>query len=170
MKVNSVVLIGIMTSLSIILGVVENFIPNIIPAVRLGISNIPILLLLYLTKPIYAFEVAVFKSTIVPIFSGNIMFKLSLSVPSTILAFIAMFLTFKIFKNKVSPISVSVLGAFTHMASQLTIISIFYIKGLIYTSIAGILLLMAVITGIIIGAISYKIINHSEIKRIFKTD
>lgn len=168
MKINTAVLVGLMASFSIVLGVVENFIPSPFPAIRLGLSNIPILVMIYLSSPVYALEVALLKSVIVPIFSGNFIVRLSLSLPATLCALIAMYLMYKIFKNKVSPLSVSVTGAVVHMFVQLIIMSIFYIKGLIYTQLAGILLFASIITGILMGIISYKIINNKEVIRRFK--
>ena len=42
------------------------------------------------------------------------------------------------------------------------------IQKLRYTNIAGILLLSAVITGILMGIIAYKIVNHKQIKSMFE--
>ncbi len=72
------------------------------------------------------------------------------------------------FKNKLSIITISVIGAVFHIITQLAVVSIFYVKGLIYTNIAGILLLSAVITGILMGIIAYKIVNHKQIKSMFE--
>lgn len=167
MKVNMYIFTGLMASISIILGVIENFIPTPFPAIRLGLSNVPILIMLYLAGANYAFLLAVLKSLIVPVFSANIIFKFSLSVPATMASFLAMFLVKKIFKERLSVVTVSVIGAAAHMITQVMIVSISYIKGLIYTNMAGILLLSAVITGILMGIIAYKIINHRQIKEMF---
>ena len=48
MKINIYILTGLMASFSIVLGVVENFIPSPVPAIRLGLSNIPIIIMLCL--------------------------------------------------------------------------------------------------------------------------
>ena len=108
-----------MASCSIILGVIENFIPTPVPAIRLGLANVPIIIMLYLAGSKYAFQVSFLKALIVPVLSANIIFKMS-------------------------------------------------VKGLIYTNIAGILLLSAVITGILMGIIAYKIVNHKQIKSMFE--
>lgn len=167
MKVNIYILTGLMASVSIILGVIENFIPSPVPAIRLGLSNIPILIMLYLAGANYALLLSLLKSFIVPIFSANIFFKLSLSVPASLFSFLCMFITYKFFKEKLSIITISVIGAVAHMVMQVVIVSLLYIKGLIYTNIAGVLLLSAVITGILMGIVAYKIINHRQIKEMF---
>lgn len=157
-----------MASCSIILGVIENFIPTPVPAIRLGLSNVPILIMIYLAGSKYAFQVSFLKSLIVPILSANIIFKMSLSMPATFISFIIMAITYYYFKNKLSIVTISVIGAIFHMTTQLIIVNIFYVKGIIYTNITGILLLSATITGILMGIIAYKIINHKQIKAMFE--
>ncbi len=168
MKINIYILTGLMASCSIILGVIENFIPTPVPAIRLGLSNVPILILIYLAGNKYAFQVSFLKSLIVPILSANIIFKMSLSMPATFISFIIMAITYYYFKNKLSIVTISVIGAVFHMTTQLIIVNMFYVKGIIYTNITGILLLSATITGILMGIIAYKIINHKQIKAMFE--
>lgn len=167
MKINIYILTGLMASISIILGVIENFIPSPVPAIRLGLSNVPVLIMIYLAGANYALLLALLKAFIVPIFSANIVFKFSLSVPATLISFLFMYITYKLFKNRLSVVSISVIGAVAHMTTQIVIVSIFYIKGLLYTNYTGILLLSAVITGVLMGIISYRIINHRQIGEMF---
>lgn len=168
MKINIYILTGLMASCSIIFGVIENFIPTPVPAIRLGLSNVPILIMIYLAGSKYAFQVSFLKALIVPVLSANIIFKMSLSVPATFISFAAMAVIYHYFKNKLSIVTISVIGAVFHMATQLAVVSIFYVKGLIYTNIAGVLLLSATITGVLIGIIAYKIVNHKQIKSMFE--
>lgn len=168
MKINIYILTGLMASCSIILGVIENFIPTPAPAIRLGLSNVPILIMIYLAGSKYAFQVSFLKALIVPVLSANIIFKMSLSVPATFISFAAMAVIYHYFKNKLSIVTISVIGAVFHMATQLAVVSIFYVKGLIYTNIAGVLLLSATITGVLMGIIAYKIVNHKQIKSMFE--
>lgn len=167
MKMNIYILTGLMASCSIILGVIENFIPTPVPAIRLGLSNVPILIMIYLAGSKYAFQVSFLKALIVPVLSANIIFKMSLSVPATFVSFTAMAVTFYFFKNRLSIVTVSVIGAVFHMITQLIVVSIFYVPGLICTKLAGVLLLSATITGILMGIIAYKIVSHKQIKSMF---
>lgn len=168
MKINIYILTGLMASCSIILGVIENFIPTPVPAIRLGLSNVPILIMIYLAGSKYAFQVSFLKALIVPVLSANIIFKMSLSMPATFISFAAMAVTYHYFKHKLSIVTISVIGAVFHMATQLAVVNIFYVKGIIYTNISGILLLSAAITGILMGIIAYKIVNHKQIKSMFE--
>ena len=168
MKINIYILTGLMASCSIILGVIENFIPTPVPAIRLGLSNVPVLIMIYLAGSKYAFQVSFLKALIAPVLSANIIFKMSLSVPAAFISFAAMAVTYHYFKNKLSIVTISVIGAVFHMTAQLAVVSIFYVKGLIYTNIAGILLFSATITGVLMGIIAYKIVNHKQIKVMFE--
>lgn len=168
MKINNAVLIGVLSSGSIILAVVENFIPMPLPAVRLGLSNIPILVGFYISSTKIVFYVLVLKVLLVPIFMGNMLFRLSLSIPTGISAFLGMYIMIKILKDRVSPISVGVVGAYCHMFMQLLILNAFYIKGIIYTSLSGILMATSVATGVFTGLITLKLLNHYQVKKIFK--
>lgn len=168
MRINIYILTGLMASFSIILGVIENFIPSPVPAVRLGLSNVPILIMLYLAGSRYAFQVSFLKAFIVPVLSANIIFKMSVSVPATFISFAAMAVVYHYFKNKLSIVTISVIGAVFHMTTQLVVVSIYVVKGLIYTRIAGVLLLSATITGILMGLIAYKIVSHRQLKSMFE--
>ena len=168
MKINIYILTGLMASISIILGVIENFIPSPVPAIRLGLSNVPILIMIYLAGANYALLLALLKAFIVPIFSANIVFKFSLSVPATLISFLFMYITYKLFKNRLSVVTISVIGAVSHMMTQIIVANFWIVKGILYTRLVGILLLSAVITGILMGLIVSKIINHSQIKKMFE--
>lgn len=167
MKISRSVFVGLLAALSVVLAAVENCIPMPVPAVRLGLSNIPIMAALYLTNVKTAFAVLMLKVFLVPIFSGNFIFRLSIGLPSGMIAFIAMFLTMRIMGKKVSAISVSTVGAFFHMLIQLVVADILYIKGIFYSNITGVLLLIATVSGVITGLITIKITEHPSIKRIF---
>ncbi len=168
MKINIYILTGLMASFSIVLGVVENFIPSPVPAIRLGLSNIPILIMLCLSETPYAFLTAMLKAFIVPIFSSNIIFKFSLSMPATFVSFIFMALCYRLFKNKLDIVTISVIGAVSHMMTQIIVANFWIVKGILYTRLVGILLLSAVITGILMGLIVSKVIHHSQIKKMFE--
>ncbi len=167
MKINSAVLTGLLAAVSVVLGVVENFIPMPLPAIRLGLSNIPVMMTLYLSSARSAFAVLILKSFLVPVFSGNMIFKLSLGFPSGLAAFIAMYGVFRLAGNRVSPVSVGVAGAFAHMFVQLAVAGELYIKGLLSTNISGVLLLIATVTGVLTGILTDRIVNRPSVKAVF---
>ena len=74
----------------------------------------------------------------------------------------------RLFKNKLDIVTISVIGAVSHMMTQIIVANFWIVKGILYTRLVGILLLSAVITGILMGLIVSKIINHSQIKKMFE--
>lgn len=162
MKINNAVLIGIMAAFCVILGIVENFIPMPIPAIRLGLANVPIMVMLCISSTKNAFSILLLKSILVPLFSGNFIFKLSLGFPSSLMAFIGMVVVMQLFRGKVSSVSVSVTSACLHMFTQLTVANYLYINGLLGSSIVGILMLTASISGILTGLLTIKLVPILE--------
>lgn len=169
MMISKSVLVGILVCLSIILSIVENFIPMPLPAIRLGLSNIPVLIAIYLLPIRLSFSVLFLKIFLVPIFSGNMLFRLSISVPSGIVSFVFVLIILRLMKDKISPISCGIVGAYFHMLTQIVILNEIYIKGILYTNLTGLLMFSAVITGVFTGIITYKTITHSQIRKIFET-
>jgi len=153
------VIVGLFGSISVVLGILESFFPLPIPIVRLGLANIPIMVLLYLTSVRYAFLVMTIKTILVPLFSGSFIFKISLGLPSTALAFIVMVFMLRIFKDRVTAISVGVVGSFVHMIIQLLIADYFYIDNLFSTRLTGVLLCVSTLSGILTGIITELIVS-----------
>ncbi|MDR2883928.1 MAG: Gx transporter family protein [Deferribacteraceae bacterium] len=153
-------MIGILGAMSVVLGVLENLLPSPIPGVRIGLANLPIMVMLYRGGVLPAFMVTILKISLVPILSGNIIFRLSLGVPSGVVAFIGMALCIVAFRRYISPFTVGIVGATLHMLTQLWVISHLYIKGLFATAIVGWYLLVALAAGIAIGAVTIIILER----------
>ena len=149
-----IVAVGLFGAISIVLGIVENFIPLPVPGLRLGLANLGVMMMLYIGGLVPAMMVMILKVTLVPLLSGNIFFRLSLSVPSGVMAFIAMAVFALILRKYSSAVSVGVAGAVFHMITQLYVIDKLYIKGIFSTAIVGWFLLAAVVTGILTGIIT----------------
>lgn len=168
MRINNAVLIGLMGAVSVVLGVAENFIPLPIPAIRLGLANVPVMLTMYLSSMRSAFALLLLKSFLVPIFSGNLFFKLSLGLPSSLAAFATMFAVIKFLPKYSTPVSAGVSGAFTHMLVQIIVASKLYIGWLLSaSSVVGVLLIISLVTGILTGILTDRIINRPFIKELF---
>lgn len=162
MKINKAVLVGLMGAVSVVLGVAENFIPMPVPAIRLGLANIPVMMMMYLSSMRTAFGLLLLKSFLVPVFSGNLFFKMSLGLPSSLAAFIAMFVVIKFLPKYSSPISVGVAGAFTHMFVQILVAGSLYINWLWSANyLVGIMLLVATVSGVLTGILTDRIVNGS---------
>lgn len=168
MKINNAVFIGLMGAISVVLGVAENFIPMPIPAIRLGLANVPIMMMMYLSSMRAAFGLLLLKSFLVPIFAGNLFFKLSLGLPSSLAAFVAMFIVIKFLPKYSTPISAGVAGAFTHMFVQILVASQLYI-GWLWTAsyLVGVMLLIATVSGVLTGILTDRIISRPALSGLF---
>lgn len=169
MKINKGVLIGLLGAVSVVLGVIENFIPMPVPAIRLGLANVPVMIALYLTSARTAFAILILKSFLVPVFSGNLYFKLSLSLPANLGAFVVMFIVIKFLDKYSTPISAGVVGAVVHMVVQIAVAGKFYVPWLWAAhQLIGIMLFVSAVTGVLTGLLTERIINRPIFNEIFK--
>lgn len=159
--------IGLFGAVSVVLGVLENFIPLPIPGVRLGLANLGVMLMFYVGGArrfndgvMPAFGVMLLKICLVPLLSGNLFFRLSLSAPAGLVAFLAMCLLFKYLSRYVSPIGLGIAGASLHMLTQLYVINLFYIKGIFFSGIVGWFLLAATATGVLTGLVTAIVLHR----------
>ncbi|MDR2870180.1 MAG: Gx transporter family protein [Deferribacteraceae bacterium] len=151
---NRIVTVGLFGAVSVVLGVLENFIPLPIPGVRLGLANLGVMMMLYIAGIAPAAGVMLLKICLVSLLSGNLFFRLSLSAPAGLMALLGMCLLFKYLSRYVSAIGLGIAGAALHMLSQLYVINIFYIKGIFYSGIVGWFLLAATATGVLTGIVT----------------
>ena len=157
-SVKRLVLIGVVSALAIVLGYLEQMIPlpvNI-PGVKLGLSNICVIVALYIIDWKSAFMIALVKSFVCGILFWGIGGTVY-GVAGAILSFAVMALIKK--SKLLGVIGVSVAGAVFHNIGQL--IALFIMSGsfsfIYYLSVLGI---AAVITGAITGTISTVIIGR----------
>jgi len=162
MTIKKISKLSMLLSISVVLSLIESFIPifnGIIPGIKLGLANIVVLYALYKYSFKEAFYLSLMRVLLVGIlrtglFSITFFFSLSGAIFS--LAF--MYLFIKI--SKLSVVGISIIGAIFHSIGQILIATIFLsnINILYYLPI---LLISSVITGIIVGYTSDKIINNS---------
>ena len=160
MEVKKLIRLSMLVSLSVILSIIESFIPifNTIPGLKLGLANTVIILVLY----VYGFKDALLVS-IIRIFIVGILrvglFNLSFffSLGGAFLSVLMMFLFKRL--TKLSPVGISLIGSISHNIGQVLIALI-----LIYTDAWFIylpyLIIFSIPTGIIIGFISKEMIKE----------
>ena len=145
--------IGILTSLSIVLGIVEALIPDfMVPGVKLGFPNIVILLLLCYGDKKEALLISLIRVLLIGLLRGNL-FQMGglMSLSGAVSSFLIMFIIKTLFK-KASPVFVSVLGAIAHSSAQLLVAAFFFgtFGVFYYLPIMG---LLSMLTGAISGLI-----------------
>lgn len=120
MKLKRLAVISMLTTMAIVLSIVESFIPVFVPGVKLGLANVIILIMLYEFKSYEALLVNIIRILLVGLLRGTLLtptFLMSLS--GGMLSFLVMliFSRIKIF----SAIGVSVLGSVSHCLGQILI-------------------------------------------------
>ncbi|KAA0256881.1 Gx transporter family protein [Deferribacter autotrophicus] len=152
-------LLSIFSAITVILGYLENFIPLPLPGVKLGLSNIGVMLSIYTLGFSYSLAIVTLKSLIVPIFTGNFIVKIALGLPASLISFLIMYVYFFLTKNYSTPLSTGALGAYFHILIQFFVAKQLFIKNLAIFKIFPYFSLLSVLTGILTGIITYKILK-----------
>ena len=154
--------LSILLSLSIVLNIVESFIPifnGIIPGLKLGLANIVTLFILYvygLKEALYVGILRIFLVGILRTGLFNTYFMFSLS--GCLLSIIMMYLALKLFK--LSIIGISIIGSIFHSIGQVIVCIIILNNAMLYY--LPYLLLFAIPTGIMVGIITKYIVNNYQ--------
>ena len=151
---------GIFASLAILMGYVEAMVPVPIPmpGVKLGLSNIIVLLCMYVMGKKEAFFIS-----IVRVFISALLFKgfmgLWYSLCGAFLSYFAMVLASKI--KGTSIIGVSVVGGIFHNIGQITVAMIILGRSVVMYMFP-VLIVSGVVTGFAIGVIGKYCVNYVE--------
>lgn len=159
-RTKQIALYGLFISLAAILGYLESFIPMpfYLPGMKLGLSNIIILLSMYLIKPSSGITINAVRIVILAFTFGNL-FGMAYSFAGAFLSFVLMALAMK--KNYFSPMGVSMLGGCFHNLGQL-LMALFLVNNLNLMYYLPILIVGGVVTGIINGLIMKEIYKRVE--------
>lgn len=158
MKTRRIVYLSILLAIAVVVNYAESLIPSFgIPGVRLGLTNIVILLILYNFSLGEAFLVTTLRVFLVGLIRGTLFqvtFFMSLSGATLSLLMMFVLMKAKIFTE----VGVSIGGAFIHIVSQIVVLSIFMNTATIIYYLP-ILLLTSLLTGIFVGIVVMKIRN-----------
>ena len=157
MKTRRIVYLSVLLAIAVVVNYAESLIPSFgLPGVRLGLTNIVILLILYNFSFPEALLITILRVFIVGLIRGTLFqipFFMSLAGAITSLIMMQALIKAKIFTE----IGVSIGGAFIHIVSQIFVLSIF-IKTIYAFYYLPILLLTSLITGIFVGLVVMKVI------------
>lgn len=154
--------LGLLLSFSIILSYVEFLIPFSfsIPGIKLGLSNLPVLLCIYLFGAYEAIIIALFKAILSSLLFGNTT-TMIYSISGAILSSLVMILFKKL--KKIHIVTVSILGGVFHNIGQLIIASLMLSSNSIYYYLPF-LCLSGILTGGLLGLIAHLVLPY--VKRI----
>lgn len=163
-KINSrnIAILGIFAALTLIVSVIEHAMPPIVaflPYAKIGLSNVFILFILVFFNIRYTLIIVLIKSSFIAIFSGSVM-SIFYSLPAGVISSIIMWL---LIKYRLSLISISVLSALAHNITQIAV-AIMITKTISVIAYLPHLMLVATITGALIGALTLLIIKKMPIE------
>ena len=165
MKVQKIALLGVLLAATIVIAILESFIPSFtIPGIKLGFANIVILVTLYEVGILEAVFINVIRVLVVSFVRGTFMsMGFFMSLAGAFMSLGVMILLVILIK-KFSIIGVSVIGALFHVIAQI-LVAMFYMGSVYVVYYLPIIALSAVITGVIVGFVSGAIIRTGVIKR-----
>ena len=163
MNLKKIIRLSMLVSLSVVISIIESYIPilnSVIPGLRLGLSNIIILYVLYK----YNFKDSLYVSLVRVILVGLLrtgLFSISFffSLSGALFSIITMYITKKI--KIFSVVGVSIIGSISHSIGQI-LIAIFLLKNNNIIFYLPYLLVFSIPTGIVTGLISKKLIDIKE--------
>lgn len=141
---------------ALICSYIESLIPiNFgIPGIKLGLTNIIVLLMLYLTGAKEAFTISMLRILLSGFLFGNA-FSIVYSLAGGILSFAAMVLLKRI--NKLSVVTVSVIGGICHNIGQILFAAVL-VNNINIMYYVPVLIVSGAVTGFLIGILSQEII------------
>ena len=159
--------LALMTAFAMSLYFFEMFIPQPLPFMKIGLSNIVVLLLVFSLYAREALFVATVKSVIGAFFTGTLISPtFLLSFTGACFSCFMMVLALKCLKN-LSIIGLSIIGAFTHLVAQLFMVRLVIIQTDSIFNLYPLIVLSAVITGFITGLFAYILLKHINIRSMY---
>ena len=164
MKVQKIALLDVLLAVTIVIAILESFIPSfIIPGIKLGFANIIILVTLYEVGIWEAAFINLVRVLIVSLVRGTFLsMGFFMSLTGAFLSLGVMILFYLVIR-KFSIIGVSVIGSLFHVIGQI-LIAIIYMGSVYVVLYLPIIALAAVITGVLVGFIARAIIKTGVIK------
>ena len=165
MKVHKIALLGVLLAVTIVIAILDSFIPSFtIPGIKLGFANIVILVTLYEVGILEAVFINLVRVLVVSLVRGTFLsMGFFMSLTGAFMS-LGIMILFHLVIKKFSIIGVSVIGSLFHVIGQILIAMIYMgsVYVVYYLPIIGI---SAVITGILVGLIARAIIKTGVIKK-----
>lgn len=150
--------LGVMLSVALILSFIESLIPFYfgVPGMKLGLTNVIVILALYLFGPNEAITISVLRIVLSGFLFGNA-FSIVYSLAGGILSFVVMYLLKRFAKLGVIPISIT--GGIFHNIGQI-LVAILVMNNMYLMYYLPVLLIAGFVTGTLIGIIANELISR----------
>lgn len=162
MDTKKTVRLSMLLAFSVILNIIESFIPlfnGVIPGFKIGLANIIVLLVIYIYGFKDALTIGLLRVVLVGILRTGLFSTIFFfSISGTVLSVTIMSLAKK--TNHLSIIGISVLGAISHSIGQIFIAIIFFNMNMLYY--LPFILLFSIPSGILVGYFSKELVNLYE--------
>lgn len=152
---NKVAYLGVFLALALILSYVETLIPFSfgIPGVKLGLTNLIVVLMMYLVGYKEAFLISFMRILLAGMMFGNV-FSILYSLAGGLLSFAVMALLIR--TDKFHVITVSICGGVTHNIGQIIVASV-VVESYYVMYYFPVLLFAGMLTGMLIGVLAKEI-------------
>ncbi len=156
MRSKKIAFLGVFIALALICSYVESLIPFYfgIPGVKLGLTNIVVVIMLYTIGEKEAFAVSMLRIVLAGFLFGNL-FSILYSLAGGLLSFLVMYLIKKFGLLGVVPVSVC--GGISHNIGQI-VVAAFVVENYNIFYYIPVLLIAGTITGFLIGIVGQEII------------
>ncbi len=165
-KTRKIALLGVLTSVALVLSYLEAMLPPIstaVPGIKMGLPNIIIIFVLYKFGIKEATTVSLIRVFIVSLLFGNVM-TLAYSVAGAVLSILLM--TIMIKSDLFSTIGVSIVGGISHNLGQI-LVAIFLFDTIQIGYYMIVLAVTGTIAGVVIGIIASILINKISVNKLF---
>ena len=165
-KTRKIALLGVLTSVALVLSYLEAMLPPIstaVPGIKMGLPNIIIIFVLYKFGVKEATTVSLIRVFIVSLLFGNVM-TLAYSVAGAVLSILLM--TIMIKSDLFSTIGVSIIGGISHNLGQI-LVAIFLFDTIQIGYYMIVLAVTGTIAGVVIGIIASILINKISVNKLF---
>ena len=165
MKVQKIALLGVLLAATIVIAIMESFIPSFtIPGIKLGFANIVILVTLYEVGILESVFINLVRVVVVSLVRGTF-FSMGffMSLTGAFMSLGVMILLYLVIK-KFSIVGVSVIGSLFHVTGQI-LVAMFYMGSAYVVFYLPFIGLAAVITGVIVRLVAASIIRTGVIKK-----
>ena len=161
MEIKKFTRLSMLLALSVVLNIVESFIPffnGTIPGLKIGLANTVILFVLYFYSFKDAMTLSILRVLLVGILRTGLFSITSLfSFGGALISIVMMFLSKKF--TKLSIIGVSIIGSISHAIGQI-IVAILLVKNINIVYYLPWILLFAIPFGILVGFISKEMLKY----------
>ena len=159
-KVNYITQIAILSALATSLSVVDRVISgtflSIVPGIKIGIANVIVLYCIIKRDFKFSILIVILKTIISNLILGGFT-SFFIGGTASILSYLVMYYLYKKRKKNVHLITISIIGGFIHINTQLIVISLIYNMGYEVYIYGFLLIIISIISSIIIGLTTQKL-------------